>query len=80
MSNFQKDGGPAFPTDNEQQVGHNTFHYEGMTLRDYFAAASVPAIIQVCANDMRRDGESREQYFARAAYAIADAMLAERAK
>lgn len=31
------DGGPAFPTENERQVGHNEWHYQGMTLRDYFA-------------------------------------------
>lgn len=33
-------GGPAFPTDNAHQNGPSTFHYEGMTLRDYFAASA----------------------------------------
>ncbi len=32
------DGGPAFPTENEHQSGANTYHYSGMTLRDYFIA------------------------------------------
>lgn len=31
------DGGPAFPTDSEHQSGPNTYHFTGMTLRDYFA-------------------------------------------
>lgn len=31
-------GGPAFPTDSEHQNGPNSYHFEGMTLRDYFAA------------------------------------------
>lgn len=31
------DGGPAFPTDSERQNGANSYHYEGMTLRQYAA-------------------------------------------
>lgn len=31
-------GGPAFPTENERQTGANSYHYEGMSLRDYLAA------------------------------------------
>lgn len=31
------DGGPAFPTENQWQIGPNSYHYEGMSLRDYFA-------------------------------------------
>ena len=31
------DGGPAFPTDSERQVGPDTWHYEGMPLRTYAA-------------------------------------------
>lgn len=42
MNNNEIDyGGPAFPTDNEAQTGNNTWHYAGMTLRDYFAIHSV---------------------------------------
>ena len=32
-----KDGGPAFPTDSERQIGPNAYHYEGITMRDWFA-------------------------------------------
>lgn len=32
------DGGPAFPTENAHQSGNTTYHFEGMALRDYFAA------------------------------------------
>lgn len=39
--NDKDNGGPAFPTENERQTGHSTWHYEGMTLRDYFAIHSV---------------------------------------
>ena len=34
-------GGPAFPTDNERQIGSHSYHYEGMTLWDYYAAAAL---------------------------------------
>jgi hypothetical protein len=32
-----RDGGPAFPTDSERQVGPDTWHYEGLSLRTYAA-------------------------------------------
>ena len=63
-----KTGGPAFPTDNAHQNGPSTFHFEGMTLRDYFAAKAMPECIgwgepdKVCAK----------------AYEYADAMLKAR--
>lgn len=31
-------GGPAFPTESERQSGATLYHFEGMTLLDYFAA------------------------------------------
>lgn len=37
------DGGPAFPTKNGMQTGHQEWRYEGMTLRDYFAAKAMQA-------------------------------------
>ena len=52
----------------------------GMTLRDYFAGQAIIAIIPQCANDAKAFDESRQEYFARRAYEIADAMLKERAK
>lgn len=58
----------------------DTRNPETLTLRDRFAMAAISKIIEVCADDPRQPGESFEQYFARRAYWIADAMLAERAK
>jgi hypothetical protein len=62
-------GGPAFPTDSAGQVGNNTWHFDGMTLRDYFAAHC-----GVISLDHSWEDE------AKARYAYADAMLKERAK
>lgn len=76
------DGGFAFPNpdvfrpDGQHAAGG---HY-GMSLRDWFAGQAVGAIISSFATDFREDGETIPQLFARKAYAIADAMLAERAK
>lgn len=64
MSN--SDGGPAFPS----QVDKDHFSPQGMTLRDYFAAHCVSAYVVNYTNDGA----------AEAAYAQADAMLAERDK
>lgn len=67
-------GGPAFPvfpTDNHAGVDY------GMTLRDYFAAKAIPTCINLAHN---QDGSWDEVSVAVAAYAVADAMIAERAK
>ena len=48
-----KTGGPAFPTENARQTGNTTWHYEGMTLRDYFAAKAMPAIYRDMWDDVR---------------------------
>lgn len=64
-------GGPAFPTTNEHRSGPSTYHFEGMTLRDYFAAKAMQSLI-LCAktsNDI--------DLLAKSAYAMADAMLKE---
>lgn len=56
----------------------------GMTLRDWFAGQAIGSVVRQCAGDAAfgyPDGvESMEQLFAQKAFAIADAMLAERAK
>ena len=54
-------GGPAFPTGTA---------YQGMTLRDYFAAKAMQALLT------RKPMSGAEQ--AREAYIVADAMLKER--
>jgi len=64
----QPDGGPAFPTDTYfDEVRDGQMH--GMSLRDYFAAKALPALI----------GEGMKIHHATlAAYRVADLMLAER--
>lgn len=76
-------GGPAFPTDNERQCGPSMWHYEGMTMRDYFAAKAMQ--IMWDAYDKGYCGLNNQdapnvEVIARASYSMADAMLAERSK
>lgn len=76
-------GGPAFPRPLSHDKGDGT-HWgdlpeyvppqDGMTLRDYFAAQALTALIAVYSEG----GEINEYDFARWAYAQADAMLKER--
>ena len=80
------DGGPAFPipiagcTDGgvynalEQSAGK----FGGMTLRDYFAAKAMAAMIGTSAAPALFGLEGADGHCARAAYAIADAMLKAR--
>lgn len=72
-----EDGGPAFP--HMAADGHPDYRL-GLTVRDWFAGQAIGAIIRQCASDLQfRDGsETSEQYFARKAYEVADAMLAAR--
>ena len=72
-------GGPAFPTESAQQTGTHTWHYEGMTLRDYFAAKAMP----IAAGGLNQPGENfvRDDHYSRLAqdaYKLADAMLKAR--
>lgn len=71
MSEEIKTGGPAFPTENELQVGTNAYLYEGMTLRDYFAAKAMQGFCT-------QEGYSRMGEIANDSYELADAMLKER--
>lgn len=64
------DGGPAFPTSADN--GHSV-NQDGMTLRDYFAAKALPAVI-----DYQNTGHEFNERVAEAAYAMADAMLRAR--
>lgn len=65
-----KDGGPAFPT-----LPDTPPQWDGMSLRDYFAAAALPVIISECTAPTIGTSAA-----AALAYSMADAMLAERAK
>lgn len=64
---------PAFPC-TEGNYSHPDWTSEGMTLRDYFAAKALACWhLGHCTEDYHK-------HAARQAYAIADAMLEERAK
>ena len=82
---MKNDGGPAFPQRDENTYTHEfqgekgacvvPYSPRGMSLRDYFAAS----VVGNYTHD--RDGSLRHvQHVAMSAYAIADAMLAEREK
>jgi hypothetical protein len=65
-------GGPAYPTNNWQKVvPMSTGYHEGMTLRDYFAAKAMQAIVS------RPDVQIGSD-FSYEAYMMADAMLKAR--
>jgi hypothetical protein len=65
MAKIIHTGGPAFPT-----PAHN-LQNDGMTLRDYFAAKAMQALLS------HPDGDqiSNPVIYAQAAYVLADAML-----
>lgn len=73
-SNINENGGTAFPR--APMTGEWPVQYNGMTLRDYFAAKIAAAYAS--------DAEWREDMdfasTARSAYKMADAMLKERCK
>lgn len=64
---------PAFPV-----VWPDSAPNIGMSLRDWFAGQVIGAVIRQCAEDLAFQAADTvpEEYFARKAYAIADAMLA----
>lgn len=93
MSNEINTGGSAFPTTQYSQHIRPTGYAQGMTLRDYFAAKAVQAIIaknppltQFEMGDGSLAGptdnqlESLSNAVADGAYSYADAMLAAREK
>lgn len=78
------DGGPAFPHDNQELGNRHRIAQPGMSLRDWFAGQALAGIfaggyrtkeIQDMAS-----GTMGASTPAGACYALADAMLAERAK
>lgn len=74
MSN-KDNGGPAFPTENARQTGPSSWHEEGMTLRDYFAAKAMQGF---AASESEESGHWTDETVAERAYAWADAMLEAR--
>ncbi len=73
------DGGPAFPFSALSPGGPDIYKdNEGMSLRDYFAGQ---ALVGMLASDSSVDRTKvNKAVWSSAAYAFADAMLAERAK
>jgi len=81
------DGGTAFPSKRRvMRAGYSTNEFEpvdGMSLRDYFAAKALPALLTSTASwrDLGlvpSDGLDEKAQYARFAYQFADAMLAAR--
>jgi len=76
---MKDDGGPAFPAETEWISSYEgtvevtaPIYHHGMTLRDWFAGQAVAGLV---------NGRREEvALFAREAYSIADALLAQRAK
>ena len=68
------DGGPAFPQDDypDRDPGLDEHPGRGMSLRDWFAGQALVGLLT-----SHRDSKS---VIVETAYAVADAMLAERAK
>jgi hypothetical protein len=74
-------GGPAFPTSvSADSMGGLNYGEGGMTLRDYFAAKAMQALIRVDTDNGRLRGSGEVRFTTVFAYQIADAMLAEREK
>lgn len=76
MANSHNDGGMAFPVPNDADVNGNP----GMTLRDWFAG-TVAATYAGKTDYVNQSGMARlwtPSQVAKTAYAIADAMIAER--
>jgi hypothetical protein len=71
-------GGPAFPTKNGMQTGHQEWRYEGMTLRDYFAAKAMHQFLSGAVLPVGFDASEELAMLASRAYEMADAMLAAR--
>jgi hypothetical protein len=75
----RNDGGPAFPSHGSM----GEVAQEGMTLRDYFAAAALQgslSTIEEYSHELKRAGSKTplEVFMARLAYTYADAMLKAR--
>jgi hypothetical protein len=78
----KNNGGPAFPLAHSHvDLEHtNWAHANGATLRDYFAAKALPALIARVGShiDMQGRYEALNEGLAITAYELADAMLKAR--
>ena len=71
----QQNGGPAFPPVHDPET-----HCFGMSLRDYFAAKALAAMLGNSDKEGANRGAQGLKVFPTYAYEWADAMLSERAK
>lgn len=78
----KNDGGPAYPTSANCWNGRDSDTIPGMTLRDAFAIAALPAIVTKDLATIHDSDSIHKRYkrCAQTALAYADAMLAEREK
>lgn len=80
----KNNGGPAFPEQIAVTPTGDTYSgHEGMTMRDYFAAKALSAVINMNypmsdIGYVMRDGKNIGENYAICAYELADAMLAAR--
>jgi hypothetical protein len=75
-----KDGGPAFPTDEQIHAnGQIEYAERGMTLRDYFAAQALSGLVlRAWSDDKVNVPADVHDRWSKAAYLTADAMLKAR--
>ena len=81
MRNVINNGGPAFPLQGGVEQLETSLPLQGMTLRDYFAAAALQGLLATDAMDkgaQHVSPEVNERAMAMACYALADAMLRAR--
>lgn len=71
------DNPQAFPC-LDSSCGGLSMRDPGMTLRDWFAGQALTSTMRLVTGSESEAGETMAQTFARRAYALADAMLAER--
>lgn len=74
----KEDGGPAFPVVEDHPVHGSMASSYGMSLRDYFAGQALVGLMT--RKVAGADGPGWHAGYAAVAYAVADAILAERAK
>jgi hypothetical protein len=80
MSEQINDGGPAFPVAEDHKIAADLDWTCGMSLRDYFAAQALPALVAVVSAGHHQTvvQEPIETVMARDCYRLADAMLRAR--
>lgn len=77
----QDDGGPAFPTENfDNMMRERPVGFRGMSLRDYFAAQALAGHLASLAPGSWGSDTPLAKDAAQGAYLVADAMIAQRNK